>query len=213
MIANTPRSPPNESTVTTAVRSATSGRPPRRLHHNAWVTLDQEATRAFYEDIVGLPLVATWTEAAPLMGEDEQAFCHTFYALGDGGALAFFQFADADFAQRHAPERPPSPFRHFALLVDEATQHAVHDRATRAGFDAESVDHGYCRSVYLTDPNGLRLELTVDHHDIARITAIRRAEAHQDLQRWLAGDHTTNNDWRPDTEGSPVGGSATEIPI
>src|SRR4051812_42480060 len=28
-----------------------------RLHHNAWVTKDQEATRRFYEDLIGLPLV------------------------------------------------------------------------------------------------------------------------------------------------------------
>ena len=29
---------------------------PSRLHHNAYVTKDQEATRAFYEDLIGLPL-------------------------------------------------------------------------------------------------------------------------------------------------------------
>jgi glyoxylase I family protein len=33
--------------------------PPARLHHHAFVTTDQEATRRFYEDVVGLPLVAT----------------------------------------------------------------------------------------------------------------------------------------------------------
>ena len=35
---------------------------PIRLHHNAYVCADQERTRHFYEDIVGLPLVATWIE-------------------------------------------------------------------------------------------------------------------------------------------------------
>ena len=33
---------------------------PLRLHHTAYVTRDQQATRAFYEDLIGLPLVATW---------------------------------------------------------------------------------------------------------------------------------------------------------
>ena len=33
---------------------------PKRLQHNAYVTRDQEATRHFYEDIIGMPLVATW---------------------------------------------------------------------------------------------------------------------------------------------------------
>jgi catechol 2,3-dioxygenase-like lactoylglutathione lyase family enzyme len=65
--------------------------PPVRLHHHAFVTTDQEATRKFYEDIVGLPLVATWTEVEHLMGGEEHEFCHTMYELEDGGCLAFFQ--------------------------------------------------------------------------------------------------------------------------
>ena len=64
---------------------------PRRLHHAAWVTRDQEATRHFHEDIIGLPPAAAWAERAPPTGREH---CHTFYAPGDGGALAFFQYAD-----------------------------------------------------------------------------------------------------------------------
>ncbi|MGA1439464.1 MAG: VOC family protein, partial [Ilumatobacteraceae bacterium] len=40
----------------------------QRLHHTAYVTKDQEATRAFYEDILGFPLLATWSEADELFG-------------------------------------------------------------------------------------------------------------------------------------------------
>ena len=28
---------------------------PTRLHHNAYVTRDMEATRHFYEDLIGMP--------------------------------------------------------------------------------------------------------------------------------------------------------------
>ena len=35
------------------------GELPIRLHHHAFVVKDQKATRRFYEDVVGLPLVAT----------------------------------------------------------------------------------------------------------------------------------------------------------
>src|SRR5581483_12169768 len=69
-----------------------------RLHHAAWVTRDQEATRHFYEDILGVPLVATWCERGmrdPQTGK-EREYCHTFFAFNDGGALAFFQYADQD---------------------------------------------------------------------------------------------------------------------
>jgi glyoxylase I family protein len=41
---------------------------PTRLHHTAYVTKDLEATRAFYEDLIGLPLVATWSETDELFG-------------------------------------------------------------------------------------------------------------------------------------------------
>ena len=37
---------------------ATTDKLPSRLHHNAYVSKDLEATRAFYEDLSGLPLVA-----------------------------------------------------------------------------------------------------------------------------------------------------------
>ena len=41
---------------------------PSRLHHNAFVTRDMEATRRFYEEVIGLPLVATWCESDELFG-------------------------------------------------------------------------------------------------------------------------------------------------
>jgi catechol 2,3-dioxygenase-like lactoylglutathione lyase family enzyme len=181
-------------------RTDTSHSPPARLHHHAYVTTDQEATRKFYEDVVGVPLVATWTEVEHLMGGDEQEFCHTMYELGDGGCLAFFQFANSQFAEQFAPPAPFTLFRHFAMLVTPEQQNAIRARAEGAGHEvAMMADHGYCRSLYLTDPNGLILEFTVDHPDVEKIDATRRESAHRDLDRWLSGDHSSNNAWRPDS--------------
>ena len=42
---------------------------PSRLHHTAYVTKDLEATRRFYEDVIGLPLTATWCEKDFLFGK------------------------------------------------------------------------------------------------------------------------------------------------
>jgi catechol 2,3-dioxygenase-like lactoylglutathione lyase family enzyme len=39
---------------------------PLRLHHHGWMVNDQEANRHYYEDVMGLPLIATWTEIAAL---------------------------------------------------------------------------------------------------------------------------------------------------
>jgi len=169
---------------------------PSRLHHNAFLTKDQEATRAFYEDLIGLPLVATWSEADELFGA-ERVYCHTFYGLEDGGALAFFQFADDEDAAQFGPQFRPSPFIHIALKASQETQDAVKARLDEAGWDHFTLDHGYCVSLYATDPDGLIIELTVDAADVEAINATRRASAHADLDRWLAGDHSSNNTYRP----------------
>ena len=62
--------------------------------------------------------------------------------------------------------------------------------------DTFVLEHGYCRSVYVTDPNGLILEFTLDAPQADKINNARRADAHQELKRWLAGDHHSNNTYR-----------------
>ena len=81
---------------------------PARLHHTAYVAQDQEKTRRFYEDVIGLPLMATWCESDELFGK-ERTYVHTFYGIGDGGALAFFQFADPKDQEEFGPRMPATP--------------------------------------------------------------------------------------------------------
>ena len=171
---------------------------PKRLHHTAYVTRDQEKTRQFYEDVLGFPLMATWCESDELFGK-VRTYVHTFYGIGDGGALAFFQFADPADQQEFGPKMPATPFHHIALAVDEKTQQALEERIAKAGIkppDTFVLEHGYCRSVYVNDPNGLILEFTLDHPDVEKIGRARRADAHSELKRWLAGDHHSNNTYR-----------------
>jgi catechol 2,3-dioxygenase-like lactoylglutathione lyase family enzyme len=180
--------------LTDTVRTTTVA----RLHHNAWVTRDQEATRQFYEELIGLPLVATWSEADELFGA-ERVYCHTFFGLADGSALAFFQFANPEDQALFGPTMPQTPFSHIALKVDHDTQDQVAERLARAGYtepDTFVLEHGYCRSLYVRDPNGLLVELTVDHPDADAISATRASSARDDLAKWLRGDHTSNNTYR-----------------
>ena len=106
----------------------------QRLHHNAYVTKDQEATRAFYEDILGFPLIATWSEADELFGA-VRVYCHTFFGLQDGSALAFFQFAEEEDQKLFDPDLTPSPFRHIALKVDAEAQADLERRVEASGWD------------------------------------------------------------------------------
>jgi catechol 2,3-dioxygenase-like lactoylglutathione lyase family enzyme len=169
---------------------------PSRLHHHAFVLQDQERTRRFYEELLGIPLVATWCEDDEVAGT-RRAYCHTFYELADGGALAFFQFADPSDGERFRAA-PRSPFDHLALRVDATTQAAVARRLGEAGVRFQEIEHGYSHSLYVQDPDGLILELTVDAPEIEEIIRVRRADAHAELRRWLSGDHRSNNRWRRD---------------
>jgi glyoxylase I family protein len=187
-----------DASIKTGGSDDMTGNLPSRLHHNAYVTKDMEATRKFYEDVIGLPLVATWSESDELFGA-VRTYCHCFFGLGDGGALAFFQFANPADQAQFDPPMPFSPFRHIALNVDAETQDAIEKRIKAAGYTEPGhfvLEHGYCRSVYVTDPNDLIVEFTLDAPKAAEINAERRTKAHEELRRWLAGDHTSNNVYR-----------------
>lgn len=167
-----------------------------RLHHNAFVTDNMEAVRKFYEEIIGFPLVATWCERAELFGK-ERTYMHCFFDVGGGECLAFFQFADEADAAEFGPELALSPFRHIAMKVDQETQDAIRDRLAAAGYeepDTYTLNHGYCYSLYVADPSTLKIEFTVDHEDVEQINADQLGKAHTELERWLGGDHSPNNE-------------------
>lgn len=138
-------------------------------------------------------------QSANVLFGAERTYCHTFFALADGSALAFFQFADPADQDLFKTQINFTPFRHVALAVDQDTQDAMKKRIAEAGYvepETFVLDHGYCVSLYITDPNGLILEFTVDHQDADAISAERQRTARADLARWLGGDHSSNNTYR-----------------
>src|SRR5579863_9964993 len=125
---------------------------PSRLHHNAYVTNDMEATRHFYEDLIGMPLVATWCESDELFGK-ERVYCHCFFGLADDSALAFFQFATPEDQNLFGPKMPASPYHHIALSCDAQFQSQAKARLEAAGVKEPQIfllEHGYCTSLYTT---------------------------------------------------------------
>jgi catechol 2,3-dioxygenase-like lactoylglutathione lyase family enzyme len=172
---------------------------PVRLHHYALVVRDQEQVRHFMEDVLGFPLVATWAERAMFhdVGEEHE-YCHTFYELDGGGALAFFQFADPKMYERCQAKAPAeiSRFHHIALRVDSDRFEDLRQRLEAAGLPNRVRDHGYCQSLYTCTSDGLQLEFTVDAPNLSEIESDQRRNAHGTLARWLKGDHSPNNDIR-----------------
>ena len=69
------------------------------LHHNAYRCRDSEATRIFYEDFLGLPLVSAFEIDAAAAGSNSRAL-HTFFQMDDGSCLAFFEVPGSPFISR-----------------------------------------------------------------------------------------------------------------
>ncbi len=156
-----------------------------KLHHFAYRCRNAEQTRAFYEDVLGLRLAhVIGADTVPSTGEYSPYF-HIFFELGDGSYVAFFDLGD-DQAATPDPETP-SWVNHLALEVaGESELEAAKARLDDAGVEVLGItDHGFVKSIYFFDPNGIRLELTCRMTGEAEM-AKKAAEAHAGLDAWMA---------------------------
>src|SRR3990172_11976785 len=126
------------------------------LHHNAYRCRDSEETRRFYEDFLGLRLAAAFAIAETKTGRKTDVL-HSFYEMGDGSFLAFFEAPGQPFAFKDQHDYD----LHIALEVDDATLHAMLAKGKAQGIETRGIsDHGFIRSIYFRDPNGYVIELT-----------------------------------------------------
>ena len=157
--------------------------PIRGLHHFAWRCRDSEETRAFYEDLLGLPLVhVIRADVVPSTGE-HCPYAHIFFRMTDGSHLAFFDLGDDAVAQ--PSPNTPAWVNHIALRVDSVEAlRAAKARLEAAGVEVLGVtDHHVIESIYFFDPNGIRLELTVPTAS-AEAMALQAQEAHGAVAVW-----------------------------
>lgn len=155
------------------------------LHHFAWRCRDAEETRAFYEDLLGLPLAhLIRAENVPSTGE-YCPYVHIFFRMHDGSYIAFFDLGD-DVASAPSPNTP-AWVNHLALEVEsEAALLAAKRRLEAAGVDVLGVtDHHIIKSIYFFDPNGIRLELTTRTVSVHEMRAAE-ADARPALADWTA---------------------------
>ena len=125
----------------------------RGVNHLALVTPDMDATVRFYAGVLGMRVVAT-TRAGPMR--------HYFFEIGPQNTVAFFEIDGiGTFAKpAGAPPSQTIQFDHLSFnLPDERGLLDLRQRLLDAGCECtEVVDHGFVRSVYFTDPNGIALE-------------------------------------------------------
>jgi catechol 2,3-dioxygenase-like lactoylglutathione lyase family enzyme len=150
------------------------------LHHSAYRCRDSEETRGFYEDFLGLRLAGALEIGETKSGRKTEAL-HTFYELGDGSYLAFFEVPGSpfEFTDRHDFDL------HIALEVDPETLERMFAEGQARGVETRGIaDHGFVRSIYFRDPNGYVIELAAkkEGHDRAMDPLENRAR--EILGRW-----------------------------
>ncbi|MCA9606595.1 MAG: VOC family protein [Myxococcales bacterium] len=152
------------------------------LHHNAYRCRDSEETRAFYEDFLELPLAASLVITESKTGRATRAL-HTFYELGDGSYLAFFEVPDMpfEFVEQHDYDL------HIALEVERGHMTRMLEKGKSSGMETRGVsDHDFIQSIYFRDPNGYVIELTTRQPRHEAYMAKARTEAHDILAAWRA---------------------------
>lgn len=163
-------------------------------HHSAYRCRNAEETRAFYEDVLGFPLVQALDIAEhPGTGEPLR-YMHVFFDIGgaEGGAanyLAYFEVVDEfgavpdfDFKQQWGMDL------HFAMGVEDHQALATwQERLEARGIEVEGpVDHAIFTSIYFHDPNGYRLEFATQNAAEAERFAEKSKTAHAALRDWVA---------------------------
>ncbi len=126
----------------------------RGVNHLALVTSDMDKTVRFYHGVLGMRLVAS-VMAGPMR--------HYFFEIGPENTIAFFEVkgAEAFTAPAGIPDRlRKAQFDHLSFNVpDEQALHDLRARLKAAGCGVtDVVDHGFVRSIYFNDPNGIALE-------------------------------------------------------
>ena len=150
------------------------------LHHNAYRCRDSEETRRFYEDFLGLPLADAFEITETKTGR-KASLLHSFYRLGDGSFLAFFEVPGSPFDFKEQDDYD----LHIALEVDPATLEEMFEKGKTAGIETRGVaDHGFVHSIYFRDPNGYVIELAARTDSAADHAAAAEKAAHDSLAKW-----------------------------
>ena len=132
------------------------------LSHIGLSTLDLDRTREFYEGVLGMPAVRCDTIEVKEGGRIR----HIFFDAGEGQLLAFMEPrgvegipAEYD-AGINRGLGVPDAFYHLAFEVGSVEALEAKRAALIARGVAVSpvVDHGWMKSIYFKDPNGIQLE-------------------------------------------------------
>ncbi|HEX9860989.1 MAG TPA: VOC family protein [Nitrospirota bacterium] len=126
------------------------------LNHLAFATGDMDMTVRYWRDLLGMRLVGSHG------GPGRRQY---FFELSETEFVSFFEWPGVVRAanKRHGqPVEGPFIFDHVSFGVGGMDElWALADQLVEAGFSCSNmIDHGFIRSIYTFDPNGIPLEFS-----------------------------------------------------
>ena len=118
------------------------------MNHLAVFAKDLEATAAFYNDVLGMPVVQVTTN------RDVPESTHMNVTMGNGMTFAFFDFPHVPRLRRKAPEGVGG-IMHVAMAVSPDRLEEIKERLQQRRVKFQEI----AGSLYFEDPNGLGIEL------------------------------------------------------
>lgn len=134
------------------------------LGHVVIKVRDVARSEAFYNGVLGLPIVARSTQA-PM----------TFFSLGDHHDFAVMALGD----DAETPTGKTVGLAHVAFKIGESLDELkeAKQHLDEAGVKSAPVDHEVTQSLYFHDPDGNQIELYVDTSDVWQSEPQRVAQA------------------------------------
>jgi catechol 2,3-dioxygenase-like lactoylglutathione lyase family enzyme len=122
----------------------------RGVHHLALLSSNVEATIRFYQDVLEFPLTELFEN------RDYQGSTHFFFDIGNGNALAFFDFPGLDLGPY---AEVLGSMHHLAISVSPERHDHLKSNLEAAGV---AIIFEHETSIYFSGPDGERLELIAD---------------------------------------------------
>jgi glyoxylase I family protein len=123
------------------------------IHHAALICSDVERTIAFYQGLLGFPLVEI-TE-----NRDYRGSSHFFFDVGNSTLLGFFDYPGLGLERG---VEAVGGVQHIAVHVPRDRWEVLQGRLEEAGIPYDGPQRGIPESMYFRDPDGIGVELLSD---------------------------------------------------
>ncbi|MCJ8327092.1 MAG: VOC family protein [Campylobacterales bacterium] len=133
-----------------------------KIHHVAYRCSDAKKTVLWYKEHFNMDFVLAIAENEVPSTKQPDPYMHIFLDAGAGNILAFFEIPT--FPKAIKDPNTPDWVQHIAFEISSMEElNETKEKWVKAGLDVVGpTNHGLFKSIYVFDPDGHRLELSVN---------------------------------------------------